>query len=96
MDFFMVSFALMGVGALITMIGGIWGIVAAFREGALWGLLMLAGFISGLQLLAWGIFAMKYFDEAYPPFLTYIGGLLPLGLGIAMFFFELAIKFASA
>lgn len=95
MDFFLLSFLLMGVGALVTLIGAIWGIVAAFKEGTGWGLLMLAGFFFGFQILSWAVFALKHFDEAYPSFLTYLGGLLPLVLGVAMFFFEAALKAAA-
>ena len=83
------------LGVLMMLAGGIWGIVAAFKEGGLWGLLMLAGFFTGFQIIAWCLFAIKHFDSSYPSFLLYIGGFLPLAVGGCMMFFE-ALQLALA
>jgi hypothetical protein len=67
--------ALFFIGAILGSAGGIWLIVTAFRESALWGLgVWLVPFVSL-------IFVVKYWDDAKRPFFLSLagGGLMLLG-----------------
>lgn len=93
--FFWLGVALLSLGAILALAGGIWGIVAGFKKGALWGIAMLVGFLTGLQILAWLIFAIKHFEDSYPSFLMHLGGLVPMMIGGGIMLFELFLKAAT-
>lgn len=94
-EFFILGATLGLLGSLMFLAGAIWGVVSAFKEGMLWGVLMLVGFFSGFQIVSWCLFALKHFDEAYPSFLLYVGGLIPMVIGASICLMELTIKLVA-
>jgi len=58
------------LGMIIALIGGVWLIVTAFREGLLWGLGCLLLPIVSLA------FVIMHWDEAKKPFLVNLLGVL--------------------
>lgn len=89
------GWVLAGIGVLLMLAGSIWGIVAGFKHGAMWGIAMLAGFIFGFQLIVWAIFAVKHLEDSYPSLLTWLGGFVPLIVGVAIVLLELVVTVAS-
>jgi hypothetical protein len=63
------------VGIVLSLIGGIWILVLAFRKSILWGLLCL--FISPIAI----VFAIQNWAIAKRPFLIEIAGVVLLILG---------------
>ena len=70
-----VGMLLMIVGVIGSVIGGIWFLVAAFQESALWGLGCL--FVPLVSL----IFLIQHWDKAGKPFLVQLVALVPLAAG---------------
>ena len=70
--------ALIGIGGIIMLVGGIWVLVIAFQESVLWGLGSL--FIPFVSL----IFVAMHWDKAGKPFLISLAGLVPYLIGVAM------------
>jgi uncharacterized membrane protein len=68
-----ISIALILLGAVIGIVGGIWFLVAAFREGVLWGLACL--FIPIVQFF----FLIVHWPEAKKPFFLQL-----LGIGLVV------------
>jgi len=66
------------IGAIISLVGGIWILVLAFQESVLWGLGCL--FVPLVML----IFVIMFWNKASRPFLIYLGGVLVILLGMAM------------
>ena len=62
--------ALLAVGGLILLVGGIWLLVLAFKESVLWGLGSL--FIPFVAI----IFAATHWEVAKNPFLLYLLGVV--------------------
>ncbi|MGA9521020.1 MAG: hypothetical protein WBV82_06125 [Myxococcaceae bacterium] len=60
--------ALVTLGYLVTLIGNVWLLVAAFRTSALWGVLCLCVPFASL------VFIIKYWDRAARPFFVTLGG----------------------
>ena len=71
--------ALIAIGGIIMLIGGIWLLVVAFQESILWGLGSLFVPFVGL------IFAIMHWEKAGKPFLISLGGfvLYAVGAGVA-------------
>jgi hypothetical protein len=65
------------VGAIMSLVGGIWFLVVAFQESVLWGLACLLFPIVSL------IFLISHSDRALNPFLTSLGGTLLIYIGSA-------------
>ena len=64
----MAGLGLMGIGAIIAVIAGIWFLVVAFSESVLWGLgCLLIPFVSL-------IFLIMHWDKAGKPFLVNVLG----------------------
>ncbi len=64
------------VGVIVALIGGIWILVLAFQESALWGLGCL--FVPFVTL----IFVIMHWDKAGKPFLINLGGAAVMALGV--------------
>lgn len=64
-----IGIGLLILGLVLAFIGGLWFLVAAFRESVLWGLACL--FIPIVQLF----FLIVHWDEAKKPFLLQLLGL---------------------
>jgi hypothetical protein len=65
-------------GAILALVGGIWFLVLAFQESALWGIgCLLCGIV---QI----IFLIRNIHETWKPFLIQIIGAILLGIGGAM------------
>lgn len=69
---------LMLAGFIGVLIGGIWFIVVAFQESALWGLGVL--FIPFVSL----IFLVVHWDKAGKPFLIQFAAAVPMFIGMMM------------
>lgn len=67
-----VAFALAGLGWLISAVGGVWLLVAAFRTSLLWGFLTLFVPLAGI------VFVFAHWDEAKRPFLVSLAGIAVL------------------
>jgi len=66
------------VGAVLSVVGGIWFLVVAFQESILWGLgCLLLGPVSL-------IFLILHWAEAKVPFLVSLGGTVLLILGLVV------------
>jgi ABC-type glycerol-3-phosphate transport system permease component len=64
----MLGLVLMGIGTIISLVGGIWLLVEAFKTSVWWGLgSLIVPFVSL-------VFAIKYWGRASRPFLISIGG----------------------
>jgi hypothetical protein len=63
-----VAWLLISVGTLISLVGGIWLVVLAFKEHVLWGLGSLFVPFVGL------VFAIMFWSIAKKPFLIALGG----------------------
>lgn len=59
---------LMGVGAIVAIVGGIWVLVVAFQESIVWGLLSL--FIPFAVL----VFVIMHWNKAAKPLLINVAG----------------------
>jgi hypothetical protein len=70
-----VGMLLIVAGVIGSLIGGIWFLVVAFNESALWGLGCL--FVPFVSL----IFLIKYWDQAGKPFLVQLAAIVPLLAG---------------
>jgi hypothetical protein len=64
------------VGIIVSLVGGIWFLVVAFRESILWGLLCL--FISFCSV----IFLVMHWEESWRPFFLSFGGGVIAFIGI--------------
>lgn len=71
---------LLGLGAVLAVIGSIWLLIAAFRQSIWWGL----GSI--LLPLVWLIFVILNWDEAQKPFLCSLAGGILGGIGYYIIF----------
>lgn len=65
-------------GVIISLIGGIWFLIAAFQESVLWGLACLFVPIASL------FFLMSHSDKALNPFLMSFGGGVLFYIGYSM------------
>jgi hypothetical protein len=77
-----------GLGVLLALgmlfVGGIWGIVDAFRQGeAMWGILGVLGFVLGLPGLAF-LYYMTFVNELKWSKSIYLGGVVGFIAGIAV------------
>ena len=69
---------LFGIGAIISIVGGIWFIVVAFQESLLWGLgCMVIPFVSL-------IFLVMHWEEARKPFFVQLIAIIPLFAAASM------------
>ncbi|TWT33595.1 hypothetical protein KOR34_34270 [Posidoniimonas corsicana] len=66
---------LMGVGAIVAIVGGIWVLVVAFQESIVWGLLSL--FIPFAAL----VFVIMHWNKAAKPFLINVAGAVLMFVG---------------
>ena len=67
---------LMGVGSIVSLVGGIMFLIVAFQESILWGLGCL--FIPFVAL----IFLIMFWDKASKPFLIQLAGIVPIFVGM--------------
>lgn len=74
----MIVWVLLGIGAVLCIIGGIWLLVVAFQESIGWGLACLI--IPFVSL----IFVIMYWDKAKKPFLLNLVGAVLLVASQAM------------
>jgi len=68
--------ALVAVGGIVMLVGGIMIIIKAFQESIVWGLASLFIPIVGL------VFVLTHWDDAGKPFLIYLAGLALYIVGI--------------
>ncbi len=73
-----VGVVLWAVGLIAGATGGLWLVVVAFQEGALWGLGCV--FIPFVGL----VFAVLHWEDAARPFLLAVAGGVLMGVGSAM------------
>lgn len=86
------TMVLLIVGGLIGLVGWIWLLVAAFRTGIGWGLLIL--------LLGWScipviIFAVRHWESAKRPIMLWAAGFLVSLAGYLVAFFVLGMEMSS-
>jgi len=81
----MLGLGLMIVGAILTLAGYIWWLVEMFKTKVIWG---VGGFILAPVMLIW--LAMD-FKERYQPAVMWLGGLIPLIVGLFIFATEKAL-----
>lgn len=74
-----IGLALIAVGFVACLVGGIWILVKGFQESALWGLGML--FIGPLVTL---IFVIMHWENCKKPFLYYAGGFVGIIFGMVV------------
>lgn len=68
--------ALVAVGGIVMLVGGIWILVKAFQESIVWGLASL--FIPIVAL----VFVVTHWQDAGKPFLIYLAGLAVYMVGV--------------
>lgn len=68
--------ALVAIGGIVMLVGGIWILVKAFQESILWGLASLFIPIVGL------VFVITHWQDAGKPFLIYLAGLAIYLVGV--------------
>jgi hypothetical protein len=72
------AMVIIGIGAIATLIGWIWLLIACFKESVLWG---IGGLFCGLVTLIYGV---MNFAELKVPVLLYGGGTVLLIIGQVM------------
>ena len=73
-----IGLILFTVGAALAVIGGIWLLVVAFQESALWGVGCLL--FSPISI----VFVIMHWEEASKPFLVQLAGVVPMVIGMLM------------
>ena len=85
-----VAFILLAIGGLAAAAGAIWFIIVAFKEGPLWGIgVMLIPFVSL-------IFLVKFWSDAWKPFVLQTLGGFVVGIGAAIFIPTMANDMAAS
>lgn len=74
----MVGLALMVVGGIVALVGGIWFLVVACSESILWGLGCF--FVPFVSL----VFLVMYWNKAAKPFLLNLGGIVLIVIGAVL------------
>jgi hypothetical protein len=69
---------LLGIGVIVSAVGGIWFLVVAFQESVLWGLCCL--FVPFAAL----VFLIKFWDRAARPFFVQLAALVPIVAGMLL------------
>lgn len=72
----LVGMALIVVGAIVSLVGGIWFLIEAFKESPLWGIGCIVVPLVSL------FFLILHWDRAGKPFLIQLAGAVPLIAGI--------------
>lgn len=75
----LLGMALMAIGCIAMIVGGLWFIVKTFEESVLWGLGCL--FVPFVSLF----FLFLHWDKAGKPFLLQIAGLIPAVIGAILY-----------
>lgn len=71
----LISFALLALGGVISIVGSVWFLIVAFQESVLWGLVVLFFPLASL------VFLFVHADRAFAPFLVQIWGVAMVFLG---------------
>ena len=81
--FFTIGVIALVIGSIISVIGNIWLLVLAFREGMVWGL--AAMFVPFVML----VFVVMYFGETWQPMAINILGTLIAVMGFLILYFAI-------
>ena len=81
--YFAIGAVAIGIGTILSIIGSIWLLILAFREGMAWGL--AAMFVPFVML----IFTVMYFRETWQPFVLNSLGFVITMMGMAVWYFAI-------